>query len=340
LQIHIQNSSVLDKIKFIFKNSLEGFREDINSASSSFKRIIEDTNSKISRIRSIIQKLEGEISVCIGRLSFLNSQMNSYLSSASSARSNAYSCHHEDNACRNRYESLARDYAYKADQVRAEINITQSKLQQLQSTKSIEESREQKAKSVLSSAKAEYDKYDNLRAEVNANSNSIFDATSQKLQAIKSKLNNYVDVQSDISNSTSSSENSASLIGNSANIVTDETDIGIDDYLLVLNNDTYNVKSLKVGKRFKCSVEKNSTPIDLKFNFKSLSDSVELLSFSSKNDDIDMKIIEKFLLSQARKNNVTIIDTWADLDEIECLKTIGFEIKSIQIDGAEMFKKI
>ena len=65
MQVNIKDSSVLDSIRLVFKDSLNGFQSDVNSASSSFQRVIEDTNAKISRIRAIIHELSVAISACI-----------------------------------------------------------------------------------------------------------------------------------------------------------------------------------------------------------------------------------------------------------------------------------
>lgn len=341
MQVNIKDTSVLDRIKTVFKSSLDTFQNDINSASSSFEQVIDDTNTKISKIRSIINKLESDINYCIGKLSSLRSELSSYEASARSARAAANSC--EDESSRSHYLSEASHYEHMASQTRQEISVVESKLNTLRAHKSREEAREAKAKAVLSLAKNEFDKYNSLKAEVNANSNHIFDSTSKKIQTIKSSVEDYVDVQSSISSATSSSNksnNNAGIDGSFSNANSDIEIDTIDDFEVDIGGDLYKVKPLKAGKRFKCSVEKNSSDTDIRFNFKASSKSIELLSLSSSIDSVDIKIIDSFLLKQAQEHNTNTINTWAEKDEVELLKSVGFEVKTTQIDGSEMFKNV
>jgi hypothetical protein len=337
LQVNIKDTSILDKIKIVFKSSLDTFKGDINSASSSFEQVINNSNTKISQIRSIINKLESEISYCIGKLSNLNSELASYRASASSARASASSA--EDSSSRNHYLSIARDYDYKASQTQHEISLVESQLQTLKIKKSKEEAREAKAKNVLALAKREFDKYNNLKAEVNANANNIFDSASKKIQSIKSSVNEYVDVQSNISSASPSKSENRSSKSSFSNENSDNA-IDIDDYELDIGGDLYKIKPQKAGKRFKCNIEKNSNMTESKFNFKASSKSIELLSLSSNIDTIHMQIIDSFLLKQAQEHEVKTINTWADSDEIELFKSVGYEIKTAQKDGSEMYKNV
>jgi predicted nucleic acid-binding Zn-ribbon protein len=335
VQIELQEIAVLESIKNVFFTSLEKFQTNINSASKSFHELQSDTKTKIARIAAIIHQLEVQISACRGKISQLNSQLSSYEAQASSARSSASSAQNDSD--RNHYLSEASYYEQLASQTRHEISVAEAELIALQGEVQREKARKAKTEHLLSKVNNELQRYSLLQSQVSAKREDIFNNASRKLQNIQRSAQDYVAVTSNITTPSNSNENSNNSFSTQNST---PTAAKIEIFQTKIGDDTYTITPKATGKRFKCKVQKNSNESDLQFNFKVLSDEINLLSFSSNSTPQEMQVINSFLTHEAEKQEITKLTVWADNAEIAQLQEIGFKPIESDKDGAEMAKSL
>lgn len=339
MQVNIKDSSVLDEVKIIFKDSLQNFSANIHSHAVKYNKINEDAQVKASDIQYKIATLDSDIRRIQSRISALKyqeqqarSNASSHSNLASQSDSEEESNHHSSQA--NYFNSMANEYSHQASFESRTLMDVQDKL-------SRERNRMAEVKSIQKQIQLARARYDQLLRTISYSSDDIFEQTSKKVAQIKNSIEEYTNIQSNrISN-----HNSSDMVVRSQKhidtkivqeIVATETSFINENF--VFNDAVAIVNSEKKNKKVKIDLEyQNETIVLCLLNKK---ENINILSIRGDVSENIFSCVIAYVEQEAKKMNMKSMIVYIDEKDVQKYLQIGFEVIEKYDDGIEVKKDI
>lgn len=338
MQAHIKDTSTLDKIRSVFKDSLTKFSHDVNSYRGKYNGINSDATSKINQIKNKIWDLESQVRNCESRIRTLSAQREEQLSSARYHSTAASTCEYPDQ--RNYHSRQAAECNRRANELAQQVSFESNKLYELQNELSKEQGRLSLAEDIKRKIEFTLEEYNSLTKQISYNSDDIFEQTSKKVEQIKNSINEYGNIKSNTNTSTAKEKmTQAPSVAKSAkveDVIEEKSYFKSGDFEYLNSIAVVNTEQKK--KRINTSIEYNNSHISFSALIKSNNINITSTKGDVNKDTISCMV--DYLTEELRRNDIKSLNIFIDKKEKNIYENFGFEVLEVYEDGIEMKKNI